>query len=230
MKRVVSLFLSIVMCSVIASAKGADKSTVVLIETSMGNLKVKLYNETPLHRDNFIKLVEEDFYDGVLFHRVIKDFMIQAGDPNSKTCSADDRLGAGDLGYKLPAEICFPQLYHKRGALAAARQADVVNPEKQSSASQFYIVEGRTFSDDELNMFEERVRQATGNADFKYSDEQRITYKTFGGTPHLDGQYTVFGEVIEGYDLITKIANVPTKAADRPVEDIKILNVRVVRK
>lgn len=210
-------------------AAKTPEATLVLLETSMGDIKVKLYDETPKHRDNFIKLVEDGFYDGILFHRVIKEFMIQAGDPQSKDCDANTRLGAGDVGYKIPAEIVFPALYHKRGALAAARQADMVNPNRESSGCQFYIVEGRTFSDSEIDMFEARIRQSTGNPAFRYTDGQRITYKTFGGTPHLDGQYTVFGEVVEGFDVIGKIANVATRTADRPVEDIKILKARIVK-
>lgn len=206
------------------------KATFVLLETTMGDIKVKLYDETPKHRDNFIKLVEEGFYEGVLFHRVIKEFMIQAGDPQSKNCDANTRLGAGDVGYKVPAEIVFPALYHKRGALAAARQADMVNPGRESSGCQFYIVEGKTFTDSDIDMFEKRIRQTIGDPTFRYSDEQRIAYKTFGGTPHLDGQYTVFGEVVEGFDVITKIANVATRAADRPVEDIKIIKAKVVKR
>lgn len=215
------------LCTV--SAKEA-KPTLVEIETTMGKIKVMLYDETPAHRDNFLKLVKDSFYEGTLFHRVIKEFMIQAGDPESKNCTPTTRLGAGDVGYKVPAEIVFPKLYHKRGALAAARQADMVNPERQSSGCQFYIVEGRTFSDSELDMVENRIRQAIGDNTFKYSDEQRLTYKTVGGTPHLDGQYTVFGEVVEGYDVLTKIANVATGSADRPKEDIKILGTRVVKR
>lgn len=228
MKRIVLFLILAVMCMNEGMAK-EPKETLVLFETTLGDIKVKLYNETPQHRDNIVKLVNEGFYNGVLFHRVIKEFMIQAGDPGSKECTPTTRLGAGDVGYNVPAEIVFPALYHKRGALAAARQADMVNPERKSSGCQFYIVEGKTFSDEELNMIERRIRQMTGDSGFRYTDEQRITYKTFGGTPHLDAQYTVFGEVVEGYDVITKIANVATGANDRPAEDVKIVNAKVVR-
>lgn len=227
MKRIILFLVSIMTLSILTARE--PKPVFVEIETTLGNFKIMLYDETPVHRDNFIKLVNEHFYEGTLFHRVIKEFMIQAGDPNSKGAAANARLGAGDVGYKIPAEIVFPRLYHKRGALAAARQADMVNPERQSSGCQFYIVEGRTFSDEELNSMEHRLRQMLGDPDFKYTDEQRITYKTVGGTPHLDGQYTVFGEVVEGYDVLTKIANVETNSADRPKEDIKIVKVRMVK-
>ncbi len=165
--------------------------TIVLLKTSMGDMKIKLYNETPLHRDNFIKLVNEKYYDGLLFHRVIKDFMIQGGDPNSKDATAGQQLGMGGPGYTIPAEI-LSQFTHKKGAVAAARMGDQVNPKKESSGSQFYIVHNSN------------------------------------GTPHLDGAYTVFGEVIEGMDVIDKIANVKTGRADRPVEDVKIISVSII--
>ena len=166
----------------------ATKGTVrVKIQTSLGDIVVRLYDATPIHRDNFVKLVKEGFYDGILFHRVIKDFMIQGGDPNSKGASADMPLGAGSTGYTLEAEI-REGLHHKRGALAAARVGDAKNPERRSSGSQFYIVWGRT----------ER------------------------GTPFLDGKYTVFGEVVEGLDVVEKIQNSPTAPGDRPIENIEM--------
>lgn len=221
-------FLCVALNSISAAKKQEQK--MVLIETSMGDIKIVLYDETPLHRDNFLKLVEENFYDGILFHRVIKDFMIQGGDPYSKSENSGLQLGTGGVGYTVPAEIVFPKYYHKRGALAAARQADFVNPEKASSGCQFYIVKGRSFSDEELDMLETRVAQGLSTQEkFRYSEEQRRIYKTFGGTPHLDGQYTVFGEVIEGFDVLQKISEVATGRGDRPVEDIKILKMKIVK-
>ena len=208
-----------------------QRQKMVKIETTLGTIKVKLYDETPLHRDNFLKLVKDEFYEGVLFHRVIKDFMIQAGDPESKTADSTARLGAGGLGYTVPAEIDFPKFYHKRGALAAARQGDMVNPEKKSSSCQFYIVQGQTFTDAQLDQMEMRLTyQLRMKEPFKYTEEQRTMYKTFGGTPHLDGQYTVFGEVVEGFDVLQKISEVKTSRGDRPVEDIRILKVKLCKK
>lgn len=194
----------------------------VQLETTYGNIVVKLYNETPLHRDNFLKLVDEGFYDGILFHRVIADFMIQSGDPDSRNAQPGQMLGTGDVGYRLPAEIVFPQHFHRRGALAAARQGDHVNPERKSSGCQFYIVQGRIFTNQELDAME-RSRS------IEFTEEQRYIYSTIGGTPHLDGEYTVFGEVIEGLDVVEKISNTRTGSRDRPVEDIKIISTRRVR-
>lgn len=187
----IALFLMIGFSTVLAqnSKKMDSKETIVLLKTTMGDMKIKLYNETPLHRDNFIKLVNEKFYDGLLFHRVIKNFMIQTGDPESKNAPAGKRLGSGSPGYTIPAEI-LPQFKHKKGAIAAARLGDQMNPKRESSGSQFYIVQN---------------------------------------APHLDGQYTVFGEVIEGLDVIDKIANVQTAPGDRPVEDVKIISATIVK-
>lgn len=216
----------------LASAVGAQdlsKCAVVKIETNYGSMTVALYNETPLHRDNFLKLAKSNFYDGVLFHRVIREFMIQAGDPMSKDSTYVGRLGEGDLGYKIPAEINFPTFYHKKGALAAARQGDNVNPERSSSACQFYIVEGRTCTDNDLNELERRLQVMYGDPTFHYTDEQRLFYKSFGGTPHLDGGYTVFGEVTKGFEVIDKISAVETDENDRPTEPVKILGVTVVK-
>ncbi len=186
--------------------------TYVLIETNYGNMVVKLYNETPLHRDNFVKLVREGFYDGLLFHRVINNFMIQGGDPNSKDAPAGVQLGDGNLGYTIPAEF-NPALFHKKGALAAARMGDNVNPKKESSSCQFYLVQGQVWNDQVLNMF----RQQYGK---NITEEQAEVYKTVGGTPHLDGDYTVFGETVEGIEVIDKIAAVKTGAMDRPLENV----------
>ena len=233
-KIVLSLLICFVAVGMIAAKPQRIKKQrqkMVKIETTLGTIKVKLYDETPLHRDNFLKLVEDEFYEGVLFHRVIKDFMIQAGDPESKTADSLTHLGAGGVGYTVPAEIVFPQLYHKRGALAAARQGDMVNPEKKSSGCQFYIVQGQTFTDEQLDQMEKRIAyQLRMREPFHYTEEQRIAYKTFGGTPHLDGQYTVFGEVVEGFDVLQKISEVETGRGDRPVEDIRIVKVKVCKK
>jgi len=253
--------------------KDTKMETKVLLETSLGNITVKLYNETPKHRDNFVKLVNDGFYNGVLFHRVISNFMIQGGDPDSKTAQPNQQLGAGNIGYTIPAEFVFPQYYHKRGALAAARTGDAVNPNKESSGSQFYIVTGTITTDADLNnmeagkqnalgqslfqkkvnenmlliqqlqaegnqqelmnlqnRFEEEIRQALAiSPAFKFTPEQRETYKTIGGTPFLDNEYTVFGEVVEGMNVIDKISAVKTAPGDRPIEDVKVLKATVVK-
>ena len=196
-----------------------DGDAVVIMETSMGEIVLKLYGETPIHRDNFLKLAQDRVYDGLLFHRVIKNFMIQGGDPKSRDAKPGQPLGDGTLGYTLPAEF-RPNLFHKRGALCAARQGDNVNPKKESSASQFYIVQGNRWDEKQLDMMSERMGK-------KFSPEQRKVYTTVGGTPHLDGDYTVFGEVIEGMDVIDKISQVKCDRMDRPVEDVRILKVTV---
>lgn len=184
-----------------------------LISTSKGDIKVVLYDKTPLHRDNFIKLVQQKYYNDLLFHRVINQFMIQGGDPDSRNAKPKDVLGNGGPEYTIPAEF-IPEYFHKRGALAAARMGDDVNPEKASSGSQFYIVHGRTFSDPELDAIEKRIKK-------QFSPEQREAYKTIGGAPHLDGNYTVFGEVYEGFDVIDAIAGAAKDRYDRPTEDIR---------
>jgi len=194
------------------SSCGGEKEHYVVIETEYGNMKAKLFNETPQHRDNFIKLVGEGFYNDLLFHRVINGFMIQGGDPNSKNANGTAPLGAGGPGYQIPAEI---GKYHFKGALAAARQGDNVNPEKKSSGSQFYIVQGTIQSDAALD----NVARQRG---LTYSPEDRKQYKENGGTPQLDGEYTVFGQVVEGLDVIDKIAAVQTARGDRPVQDVKM--------
>ena len=245
--------------------------TLVRLETTMGNITVKLYNETPKHRDNFIKLVKEGTYDSTLFHRVIKNFMIQAGDPQSKTATDTTTLGNGDVGYTIPAEF-NPKFFHKKGALAAARLGDDVNPKKESSGCQFYIVTGRKFSEAQMismenqlndarleNVFNELARKhmkeiykmrKAGDNDgllelqdsleaqaraivskepaLKFSREQIAAYTTVGGAPHLDGAYTVFGEVTEGMDVIDKIQAVKTNRADRPETDVRILKATVI--
>lgn len=230
MKKISLIVLGVLMAFSISAAR-QKHATMVKIETSLGDIKVKLYDETPIHRDNFLKLVNDKFYDGTLFHRIIKGFMIQGGDPYSKLNDPELTLGTGGLGTTLPAEFRLPQCYHKRGALAAARQSDMVNPERESSSCQFYIVEGKTFTDAQLDTLEMRIQMALRMSEpYKFTDEQRKVYKTFGGTPHLDGQYTVFGEIVEGYDVLQKIAAVPTGKADRPKEDVKIISAKVVKK
>lgn len=190
--------------------KATEKETVVVIETSMGTIKAKLYNDTPKHRDNFIKLINEGWYNGSPFHRVIKDFMIQGGQ------NADGRL---DPGYTIPAEITNNH-FHKKGALAAARQPDQVNPKKASSGSQFYIVQGKKFDEAWLDMYENRSGKV-------FSARQRQAYQTTGGSPHLDGDYTVFGEVTEGLDVVDKIAAVKTGNMDVPIEPVTIKSITI---
>ena len=190
--------------------KATEKETVVVIETSMGTIKAKLYNDTPKHRDNFIKLINEGWYNGSPFHRVIKDFMIQGGQ------NADGRL---DPGYTIPAEITNNH-FHKKGALAAARQPDQVNPKKASSGSQFYIMQGKKFDEAWLDMYENRSGKV-------FSARQRQAYQTTGGSPHLDGDYTVFGEVTEGLDVVDKIAAVKTGNMDVPIEPVTIKSITI---
>ena len=243
-----------------------------LIETSKGNITVKLYNETPHHRDNFIKLANEGFYDGTLFHRVIKNFMIQGGDPESKGAPAGKMLGTGDTGYTLPAEFVYPQYFHKRGVLSAARQGDEVNPERRSSGCQFYIVTGQVYTPQQVTSMENQLNQmklktvfdtlarqhmkeiykmrkandmdglqqlqeqliaeaqaqVANDSPFKFTSKQIEAYTTVGGTPHLDNQYTVFGEVTEGMEVVDAIQQVKTNRADRPDEDVIIRKVTVL--
>ena len=247
-----------------------EKRTLVKLATTMGNITVALYNETPKHRDNFIKLVKEGVYDSTLFHRVIKQFMIQAGDPDSKNASDTAMLGSGDVGYTIPAEF-NPKFFHKKGVLAAARQGDDVNPEKASSGCQFYIVTGRKFTEPQLLGMENKIneqreealfdslarqhmkeiykmRKAGDNAGllelqdtleaqareladkeekFRFTPEQIKAYSTIGGAPHLDGSYTVFGEVTEGMEVVDNIEIAKTNRADRPIENIRILKASI---
>lgn len=250
--------------------------TLVVMSTDSGDIKIRLFNETPLHRDNFIKLVEQGFYDSLLFHRVINNFMIQGGDPDSKRAKPDQMLGDGDIGYTIPAEF-NPKLFHKKGALCAARQGDDVNPQKASSGCQFYIVQGKKLSENDLLQFEYRINRPLLNkiteqvlnkpensqmkndiarfkqqnmrdslmiagkkldelvkAEYKntphyeFSPEQKAAYAGVGGTPHLDGSYTVFGEVYEGLEIIDKIGAVPTSRNDRPLKDLRIKKVKII--
>ena len=204
--------LLLILCIFLGMAAQAQNETKVLIKTTMGDITVMLYDDTPLHRDNFIKLVNEGWYNGSPFHRVIKDFMIQGGQ------NADGRL---DPNYKIPAEIKSNH-FHKKGALAAARQADQVNPQKMSSGSQFYIVQGQVWNETQLNMFESRYSKV-------FNAKQRQTYQSIGGTPHLDGDYTVFGEVVEGLDVVDRIAAVKTGYMDVPVDPVTIISMEIVK-
>lgn len=208
------LYIMIILSAVVLSASGqaVNQEQLIKISTLQGNMLIKLYNETPGHRDNMIKLINEGFYEGQLFHRVINDFMIQGGDPNSVDAPRGQQLGQGGPGYTQPAEI-HNNLYHKKGALAAARKGDRVNPEKASSGSQFYLVQGRIFTPDMLKMMEQ-------DRAITFTPEAIEAYTTIGGTPHLDGGYTVFGEVVEGLDVLDRIAAMPCDANDRPLEDV----------
>lgn len=266
-KRSALLFLLVFLIS--CKAPGDSENTVISIKTTLGDIKLRLYDNTPVHRDNFIKLVNTQFYEGISFHRIIKEFMIQAGDPETNpalSSSLPDSLKR----YTIPAEF-NPLNYHKKGALAAARQGNNVNPEMRSSGTQFYIVQGKKWTDTELDQAEQRINNGikqgiftkflyltadsvrkSGKAisdseiqdiatvkmfdylnsaqAYKITAEQRNTYKTLGGTPQLDGTYTVFGEVIEGLDVVDRIATVATGTNDKPVDEIKILKVKIVNK
>ena len=199
--------------------------TEVIIETTMGTIELKLYNETPKHRDNFISLAREHYFDSLLFHRVIPDFMIQGGDPDSKHAPAGVRLGEGGPDYRLNAEI-RPGLIHKRGALAAAREGDDVNPAKMSSPSQFYIVWGKVYDKQELTTLVRLIEERTGRT-MNLTAEQATAYTTVGGVPFLDGEYTVFGEVTKGLEVVEKIQNVERDQFDRPLTDVRILKVTI---
>ena len=271
MKKIAAFVLIILFAGTFSCQNTVPKhpGMLVKIKTDYGNMIVRLYDETPLHRDNFIKLAENGFYNGLLFHRVIKNFMIQGGDPDSKDAPAGKHLGNGDTGYTLPAEI-RPEFFHKKGALAAAREPDQVNPEKRSSGSQFYLVEGKVFTPGELDTLEQQINrnrvrdinrkvllqhqeeltQLSQNSDqftkrmaeireeadneiskmppYKIDKEKRKIYTTQGGYPSLDMNYTVFGEVVEGLDVIDKIAAVETDQSDRPQKDIK-MNVEILK-
>lgn len=221
-----SVVLFAAACGPMRPEAGAE----VLLHTTAGDIRVALDGRTPLHRDNFLKLTREGFFDSLLFHRVIADFMIQAGDPDSRRAPADGKmLGGSDAGHLLPAEIVYPALAHTRGALAAARRPDSVNPERKSSGSQFYIVWGRTWDDDALDRMQERIAAGNGGRGV-IPDSLRTLYKTVGGTPHLDGQYTVFGHVTEGLGVVEAIQRMPTDSLGRPLADVRILRAEVVEK
>ncbi len=185
----------------------------ILIHTEYGTMRMRLYCETPIHAENFLKLAREGFYDSLLFHRVIPEFVVQGGDPDSRNAKKGQVLGQGGPGYTLPAEI-KPNLYHKKGAVAAARLPDQINPERRSSGSQFYIVIGRKWTEKEL----QQIERKTGH---KFTEEQKKVYQTEGGTPFLDGQYTVFGEITKGIEVAEQIANLPRDRYDRPLKDVR---------
>jgi len=230
-KYVLLLFAAFITVSLFAQQnvklKKKDRKKNIEFITTEGNIVVRLYDSTPLHRDNFLRLVKSHYYDSILFHRVIKNFMIQAGDPNSKRAPAGQPLGNGGPGYTIPAEF-RTTLFHKKGVVAAARQSDNVNPEKKSGATQFYIVQGRTFSDQQLDSIE-TVRLHG----YKLPSAHREVYKTIGGTPQLDQNYTVFGEVVTGLDVVDKIASSATSTGqdrDRPLQDIRIVKTKLVKR
>ena len=227
--RITFIILFLIMTGTNVQAK-REMHYYITLNTNVGEITFRLYNQTPLHRDNYLKLVKVRFYDGTLFHRVIDNFMIQTGDPDSKAKESGKLYGNGGPGYDLPAEI-IPGLYHKRGVVASAREGDSVNPDRKSSGSQFYIVKGKVFDDEGLKTVENRInsRNVANNIQTVHTipDEWRDIYKTVGGTPHLDTQYTVFGEVIQGYEIVEKISGVPTDSNDRPIEDIIILSAKI---
>jgi len=205
-----------------AQGKAPEKRTLVEINTTAGRIVVALYNETPQHRDNFLKLVREHYYDSTLFHRVIPAFMVQGGDPDSRKAADHTKaLGQGGPGYTIPAEI-DRRFIHKKGALAAARLSDQVNPGKSSSGSQFYIVEGKSWTAAELDRLVQRKKAMNPAGNYDYTPEQVQAYTSMGGAPHLDGEYTVFGEIIEGLDVVDAIAATPCDAMDRPMTDVRI--------
>ena len=215
------LLLAVVAC-------GTQKDVKVRMHTTAGVIDLCLYDETPKHKENFLKLVKEHQYDSLLFHRVIKDFMIQGGDPDSKNAPAGALLGEGDLGYTVEAEF-MPQVhFHRRGVLAAARESDDVNPTKASSASQFYIVWGKVYTKEQLEAYKEFYKRRTGR-ELVITPEQEAVYTTVGGTPHLDGEYTVFGEVINGLEVVEKIQGVACDGNDRPLEDVRIIKTEIIK-
>lgn len=210
----------------LGNAKKKEKRSLVRIETTEGVIRVALSDDTPIHRDNFLKLASSGFYDGTLFHRCIKDFMIQGGDPDSRTAEPGVLLGDGDVEYSLPAEFCLPFLYHWRGALAAARESDDVNPERRSSGCQFYIVYGKKQAAADIKKFR-RMFEEEG---MEMTPQMADDYVMRGGTPHLDGKYTVFGEVVEGLNVVRKIMLLPTDKNDRPLQNVRILHAKVEQK
>lgn len=234
-KNMKKLILSLLLLVATATAATAQTMTIdttncaeVLLTTTAGDIRIRLYNETPLHRDNFLKLVREHVYDSVLFHRTITDFMIQAGDPFNKHPEPGQQVGEGTLPYTVPAEIRMPAIYHKRGAVAAARENDDVNPGRRSDACQFYIVWGRTHSSKSIEQQQERI-DTLFDGSIKFSDEAIRTYRKVGGTPHLDGWYTVFGEVLEGMDAVDQIQRTPTDDYDRPLTDQRIIKATIIK-
>lgn len=227
MKRLLLTGCVALMC--VAALAKKEKEIEVLFQTTMGDFRVELFNETPLHRDNFVKMVNEGFYDSLLVHRAIFGFMIQMGDPDSRHAKSGERLGAGKPKHTVPAEIKFPRLFHQRGMLSMAREPDEVNPERASSGSQFFIVTGRPYMTQELKPIEAQVSAAT-DGEAHYTDRVRMAYENYGGAPHLDGQYTVFGRVVEGMRVVSEIQMVETDQFDRPKEDVRIIRATVVNK
>ena len=221
--RISVIGLLLLFCSGILAQERAE----VLLETTEGNIRIALFNETPQHRDNFLKLVRMQVYDSLLFHRVIKDFMIQSGDLNSRHAQPGQLLGSGELDYTQEAEFRLPQLYHRRGMVAAARESDKVNPERRSGACQFYIVWGKVYDDRMIYRVQDRLDSLT-QGQVKLTPEMIETYKTVGGTPHLDGQYTVFGEVTEGLDVVDRIQQMATDKNSRPLQDVRILRATIL--
>lgn len=225
-RYLLTLTMAVLFGSLISVAQ--TSTTEVLFETTEGNIRIALYDETPLHRDNFLKLTRMHVYDSLLFHRVIKNFMIQSGDTNSKNAKPGQRLGTGDFDYTQEPEFRLPQIFHRRGCVAMAREPDAVNPDMRSSACQFYIVWGKRFSSAEIENAQERLDTMT-HGRVKLTPEMIKVYKSVGGTPHLDGQYTVFGEVTEGLDVVERIQKAETDEFDRPFEDIRILRATVTK-
>ena len=221
--KIAFIGLLLVACAHVMAQDRAE----VELQTTEGNIRIALFNETPQHRDNFMKLVRMQFYDSLLIHRVIKDFMIQGGDLQSRHAKPGQLLGIGELDYTQEPEFRLPQIYHRRGMVAAARESDRVNPERRSGAAQFYSVWGKVYDDKRLAKVQERLDSAT-NGQVKLTPEMIETYKTVGGTPHLDGQYTVFGEVTQGLDIVERIQQVETDKNDRPINDIRILSVKIL--
>lgn len=214
--------------SLVVKTDSSDVRHQVLLQTSMGDIVVELYNETPKHRDNFLKLVKEGYYDGNLWHRVIADFMIQTGDSTTRHAKPGAEVGDYDPGYTIPAEINFPKYFHKRGALAAAREGDAENPKRESSASQFYIVWGFPYGPKGMAKFQARLDSTTNGA-VKFPPEMCDYYWSHGGTPWLDGQYTVFGEVVKGLRVVGDIDAVATDEHDRPLRDVRINKAIVIK-
>ncbi|MEZ0609809.1 peptidylprolyl isomerase [Fibrella sp. WM1] len=214
--RLLLVSIALLLATVAFGQNTRKKDYLVEIKTDLGKIHLILFEQTPKHRENFIKLVKEGYYNDVLFHRVIDKFMIQGGDPDSKTAVAGQALGSGDAGYTIPAEF-LPTLFHRKGAVAAARDN---NPQKASSGAQFYIVQGRVWNEEDLQ--KQIDRGHTRAPERIYTDEQKQVYKTLGGTPHLDGSYTVFGQILDGYDVVDAIARQPRDAKDRPLKDIRM--------
>lgn len=210
-----------------SSTASLNQDIEIEFKTTMGDFRVRLFSDTPIHSQHFAQLVREGYYDGLLFHRVIRNFMIQAGDSTSRTAKPNQPLGETDRNYTLAPEFRTPLHYHHRGALAAARESDDVNPERRSSATQFYVVWGKRWTPNELANVREHVDAETG-ANGLITDNMALDYYTRGGSPHLDGQYTVFGEVSTGLEIIDKIQKVNTDRNDRPRVDVRILSARIL--